>query len=106
MSYVSLNSPILALDQGADYSVSRTRVVNYYKSFRAEMADIMKELTDPDSDLVIGGTKIAADDKTGTAATYLLNQWLDEQSFTFSQLLDAYKFQTTLENKLNNVVGA
>jgi hypothetical protein len=106
MTDVSMNSPILSLDQGVDFSVGRDRVVNFYKSFRSEMADIMKELMDPNADLVIGGVKIASDQKTGTAATYLLNEWQDEQSFTFSQLLDAYKFQQTLESKLNNVVGA
>lgn len=83
-------------------NVSRDKVLNYYNGFRSSLSDVVGMLTDPEADLQIGSYLISADNKNGTAATYALNEWMSEQEFIFSQLLDAYKFQQTLENKVNN----
>lgn len=82
---------------------ARDRVLGFYKSFQSEMGDLMKMLLDDSKDLELSGYKIPADQKNGAAASYLINNWLDEQNFVFSQLLDAYKFEQSLENKLNQM---
>lgn len=84
-------------------SSGRDRVLAFYGDFKSEMATMMMQLLDDDSDLYIGGVKIDSENKTGTAATYMLSEWQSEQDFVFSQLLDSYKFEQTLENKLNNI---
>jgi len=82
--------------------VSRDRVLNYYSGFLSSLSDVMGMLTDEDADLQVGSYLISAENKNGAAGTYALNEWMSEQEFVFSQLLDAYKFQQNLENKINN----
>ncbi|MFH1361973.1 MAG: hypothetical protein ABIH69_04900 [bacterium] len=83
-------------------NISRNEVTDFYSGFKSSLADVMGMLTDEGSDLEVGGYRIAADQKNGSAGTYLLNEWLSEQEFIFSQLLESYKFQQNLENKINN----
>lgn len=87
-------------------TVTRDRVLDYYEDFQASLRGLMGMLTNEDEDLVLDGQMIPADQKNGAAGTYLVNNWLSEQEFVFSQLLDAYKFEQTLESKLNNVTGS
>ncbi len=84
-------------------TVARDRVVSYYTDFQASLRSLMGMLTDEDADLVLDGQIIPADQKNGAAGTYLVNEWLSEQEFVFSQLLDAYKFQQTMDSKINNI---
>lgn len=85
-------------------SNARDRVLSYYEDFQAKLKELMLTLTTDDKPLELDGFKIPADQKNGAAATYLINNWLSENDFILSQLLDAYKFEQTLEQKLNNVV--
>ena len=89
-------------EMGLDTSVSKDRVLDFYGGFRAELGDLMKMLIDDEAPLKLGNYELSADAKHGTAGTYLINSWLSEQEFIFAQLLDAYKFEQTLENKINN----
>ena len=81
---------------------SKDRVLDFYSDFRGEMANLMGVLTDPEADLELNGFKLDAENKNGAAGSYLINEWLSEQEFIFSQLLESYKFEQTLENKINN----
>ena len=94
--------PELMGDLNISSGKSRDRVLGFYKGFQSELGELMKTLMDDSQDLVLDGKLIPADQKNGAAGTYLINNWLSEQEFIFSQLLDAYKFEQTLENKLNN----
>lgn len=82
--------------------VSRDRVLDFYGGFKSELGNLMQTLIDPDADLELDGFKLDASSKNGAAGTYLINEWLSEQEFIFSQLLESYKFEQTLENKINN----
>jgi|GEM_PF-2055363 len=82
---------------------ARDRVLSYYESFQAKLKELMSMLTDDNKDLELDGYKIPAEQKNGAAGQYLVNNWLSEQEFIFSQLLDAYKFEQSLEQKLNNI---
>ncbi len=92
----------LFTDIGIDTKVSRNRVLDFYRDFRSELGDLMKNLMNDDEDLVVGGYRIDSGQKNGAAATYLVNSWLSEQEFIFSQLLESYKFEQKLDDKINN----
>jgi hypothetical protein len=98
-------SPALLTEPSQNF-VSRDKVLDFYKDFRAELADLITNFSDDSQDLELDGRVIAADQKYGAAGTYLVENWLSEQQFVFSQLLEAYKFEQTLENKLNSITGA
>jgi hypothetical protein len=84
-------------------AAGRDKVLEFYGGFHAEMGSLMKTLINEDAPLVLDGYTLDADAKSGAAGQYLINQWISEQEFIFSQLLDAYKFEQTLENKINNL---
>jgi hypothetical protein len=82
-------------------SGSRDRVVEFFKDFQSEMKDLMKTLADDNvQEIEIDGIKVKKD---STALSYLLPEHFSRQEFTLSSLLDAYKFEQTMENKLNNI---
>jgi hypothetical protein len=82
---------------------TKDQLVGFYRNFKSELANLMVMLTDDEMDLELGGQKISAETKNGAAGTYLVNSWLDEQNNVLSLLLDAYKYQQTLEKQLNNI---
>jgi len=80
---------------------ARDRVVDFYQSFQSELGRLMKELADPETEEVeIDGIRLQKD---SMALSFLLPEWQDRNNFILSQLLEAYKFEQTLENKLNNI---
>ncbi len=97
---------LIGANFGADFKlsggVSRDKVLDFYGGFKSELGNLMQTLIDPEADLELDGFKLDADAKTGAAGTYLINEWMSEQEFIFSQLLESYKFEQTLENKINN----
>jgi len=84
----------------------QSQVVDFYKGFRSELAALMKNLMNDEEDLSIGTYLIPAAHKHGAAGTYAINEWLSEQEFVFSQLLESIKFEQNLENKANNLFSA
>ena len=81
----------------------RDRVLDYYTDFRKELSALMSNLMDDGQDLELGGRIIPAEQKAGAAGTYLINSWVSDQEFVFSQLLESFKFEQSLENKINNL---
>jgi hypothetical protein len=81
----------------------RDRVLDYYTDFRKELANLMTNMMDENEDLELGGRIIPAEQKAGAAGTYLINSWVSDQEFVFSQLLESFKFEQSLENKINNL---
>ncbi|MBN2058436.1 MAG: hypothetical protein JW782_06555 [Candidatus Saganbacteria bacterium] len=84
---------------------SRDKVLDFYGDFRNELLGLLDVLTDDEADLELDGIKIDADMKNGAAGTYLINSWMSEQEFIFAQLMDALKFESTLDKTINSVAA-
>ncbi|MFH1683441.1 MAG: hypothetical protein ABIA67_01015 [Candidatus Margulisiibacteriota bacterium] len=76
-------------------------VQNHYNQFKSELAYLMSSLSDTESDLELGGITIAAEYKFGAAGTYLIETWRSEQESILSSLIDAVKFEQTLDKYIN-----
>lgn len=98
--------PTYMPEVSVDSSHAKDKVIGFYKGFQSQLGDLMKTLLDDTKPLQLDGYNIPADQKSGTAGTMLIEQWRSEQDFIFSQLLDAYKFEQTLANKLNSFFGS
>jgi hypothetical protein len=88
---------------GIDTKVSRNCVIEFYRDFKTSLADLMANLMDDSEELTIGGVTIPVGQRGGAAEQYAVNEWLSEQEFIFSQLLESYKFEQSLESKINNI---
>jgi hypothetical protein len=95
-----------AFELDAGQVKGQSRVIDFYKGFRSELGDLMKNLMNDEEDLSVGNYLIPAAHKHGAAGTYAINEWLSEQEFVFSQLLESIKFEQNLENKANNLFAA
>jgi len=98
--------PDLSLSEVSKSGVGRDQVLGFYRDFRSELGDLMTNLMNDDEDLKLGGFTVPAENKTGAAGTFLMNNWMDDQNFVFGKLLDAFKFEQDLENKINNLFSS
>lgn len=98
---INVNASALTTISNDSLSQAKSNLVSYYQDFRSELGKLMDSLSDPNQETITLNGKTV--DKAGTAATVLIQQFEDDRNSGLSQLLDIYKFNQTLENKLNNI---
>ncbi|MDD5382126.1 MAG: hypothetical protein PHH60_00500 [Candidatus Margulisbacteria bacterium] len=87
---------------GLDSTVTSDRVIEFWTDFKGKVADLSTQL-ESDSDTITTWDGLVME-KGGTAATVWIEQWFEEQQFTFSQLLNALQFEQSLEKTLNQAI--
>ncbi|MEA3493216.1 MAG: hypothetical protein U9R38_02390 [Candidatus Margulisiibacteriota bacterium] len=84
-------------------TVTRDKVADFYRGFRGELTNLMKDLVNEESDLNFGQYHFTADQKNGIAANTAMTMWQEEQGLIFNNLLDALKHDMTLQRQVNNM---